>query len=175
MRFRFPGSSIPSTVLLLATFATVATAQTSPPACASPEANQFDFWLGEWALTWADSGRGTNTITKEFDGCVVRENFRAAGPNALVGMSVSSFDARSKQWKQTWVDNQGGYLDFVGEFAHGTMTLWRAAVEPKGQPVRHRMVFMNIAPDSFDWNWQRSRDGGVTWETMWAIKYQRRT
>jgi len=173
MRFRSTGSSIPIAVLLLATFAGLAAAQTPSP-CSTPEARQFDFWLGEWALSWADSGRGTNTISKELDGCVIRENFRAAGPKALVGMSVSSFDARTKQWKQTWVDNQGGYLDFVGEFAGGTMTLWRDAIDPKGNPVRQRMVFLNIERDSFDWNWQRSRDSGATWETMWAIKYRRR-
>jgi hypothetical protein len=146
--------------------------QASP--CSAPEAGQFDFWLGTRALSWADSGRGTNTITKELGGCVVRENFRAEGANALAGMSVSTYDVRAKRWKQTWVDNQGGYLDFTGGFENGVMTLGRLTVDRDGKPLQQRMLFQNIQRDSFDWNWQRSRDAGATWETVWAICYQRR-
>ena len=37
----------------------------------------------------------------------------------LRGLSVSLFNARSGKWQQTWVDNEGAYLDFVGEFKDG--------------------------------------------------------
>ena len=42
-------------------------------------------------------------------------------------MSVSTFDARAQQWKQTWVDNQGGYLDFTGGWQDDRMILQRDA------------------------------------------------
>jgi hypothetical protein len=32
------------------------------------ENGQFDFWIGEWALTWAENGRGRNVVTKILDG-----------------------------------------------------------------------------------------------------------
>jgi hypothetical protein len=54
------------------------------------------------------------------------------------------------------------------------MTLGRQTVDREGKPLQQRMVFQNIQKDSFDWNWQRSRDAGATWETVWAIRYQRR-
>ena len=36
------------------------------------------------------------------------------------------------KWKQTWVDNEGGYLDFVGESKDGQMILSREATRPDG-------------------------------------------
>lgn len=83
--------------------------------CNTPEARQFDFWIGEWNLTWGDEGKGTNIITSTLGGCVILENFDGTPSITLKGMSVSTFNARSGKWEQTWVDNQGGYLDFTGE------------------------------------------------------------
>jgi hypothetical protein len=48
----------------------------------------------------------------------------------LRGQSVSIFDASPRKWKQTWVDNEGAYLDFVGEFKDGQMVLAREAMPP---------------------------------------------
>ena len=61
-------------------------------------------------------------------------------------MSVSTYDARRKVWRQTWVDNQAGYLDFEGGRFDGPapqLVLSRSAVI-NGQPVRQRMVFRDI-------------------------------
>ena len=35
--------------------------------CASEEARQLDFWLGEWDLRWGENGSGVNVITRELD------------------------------------------------------------------------------------------------------------
>ena len=45
-------------------------AQTPPSRCATPEARQFDFWVGTWELTWknADGTSGTRT-TRTSDRC----------------------------------------------------------------------------------------------------------
>ena len=91
----------------------------------------------------------------------------------LRGMSVSIYDVRSGAWKQTWVDNQGGYLDFTGEFKDGQMILSRQAKTPDGKPVQQRMVWKNIFPAAFDWSWERSLDGGQTWQVLWPLHYQR--
>ena len=50
----------------------------------------------------------------------------------LRGRSASIFDVSAGKWKQTWVDNEGGYLDFVGEFKDGQMVLEREATRPDG-------------------------------------------
>ena len=41
--------------------------------------NEFDFWLGEWYLTWGENDRGINRIERIMDGAVVQENFESEG------------------------------------------------------------------------------------------------
>jgi len=172
-------------VVLLCVASTVVWAEQSgspgAPAspCAAPEQKQLEFWVGEWDLTWpgekqGEVGHGTNSIRRVLDTCVVEEHFSGENAMHLRGMSVSIFDARAGKWKQTWVDNEGEYLDFVGEFKDGQMMLWRDAVRPDGTKVIQRMVFKNIKKDELDWSWEASKDGGKNWEVMWPIHYKRK-
>jgi hypothetical protein len=154
---------------------------TAPPPnpCAAPEQKQLEFWVGEWDLTWpsakqGETDHGTNSIYRLLDSCVVQENFSGESAMHLRGMSVSIFDTRAGKWKQTWVDNEGGYLDFVGEFKDGQMILARDAVRPDGTKVVQRMVFKNIKANEFDWRWEASTDSGKTWQVQWPIHYKRK-
>lgn len=179
MKFLF--SSLLAGVMFLAPFWAEqpnSSASKSTP-CSQPQQRQFDFWLGEWDLTWPGqnggaAGHGTNTIKRILDGCVVEENFDGGTAMHLRGTSVSLFDAQSSKWKQTWVDNEGGYLDFIGEFKDGQMILQREALRPDGAKVRQRMVYKNITSNEFDWSWERSLDG-KTWQVMWPIHYKRKS
>ena len=109
----------------------------APNPCAAKQQQQLDFWVGEWDLTWpgakpGEVQRGTNTIRRVLEGCVVEENFSGGDGCISRGQSVSIFDTRAGKWKQTWVDNEGGYLDFLGEFMDGQMILGREATRPDG-------------------------------------------
>ncbi len=160
--------------LPLSLFAQNDSTQTEPSRpCERPEFRQFDFWLGTWDLTWPDSGVGTNRITQELDSCVIMEHFDSAPSGAFRGYSVSTYNVHTDQWQQTWVDNNGGYLDFVGGLAGDSMILSREAVDAKGNDFLQRMVWYNITPDSLDWSWQRSTAVGEPWKTLWQIHYVR--
>ena len=141
--------------------------------CGQAEARQFDFWLGNWNLTWGEEGRGTNRISLILDGCVIQEEFDGTPSIPLKGVSVSTFNAALGKWQQTWVDNSGGYLDFTGEFVDGKMILSREVIVQE-KPLKQRMVFYNIAENELDWNWERSDDDGETWHVVWHIHYQRK-
>jgi hypothetical protein len=143
-----------------------------PPA-PPQEVRQFDFWLGDWECTWGEGQRGSNHIKAILGGLVVQENFNGEPTMPYHGLSVSVYSPSLKKWRQTWVDDAGTYLDFAGEFADGRMVLTRTAVEESSLPLQ-RMVWYNIAADTFDWDWQRSEDGGETWQTQWAIHYRRK-
>jgi hypothetical protein len=162
-------------------------AQTSTPStppsptvpCTEAQRKQFDFWVGEWDLAWpgqngGERRHGSNRITRVLDDCVVEENFNGGTSMHLRGRSVSTFDIRSHKWKQTWVDNEGGYLDFVGEFKNAQMVLQRETKKKDGTTVLQRMVFKNITANEFDWSWERSEDGGKTWQVLWPIHYKRK-
>ncbi len=152
-----------------------------PPEKASAEAEelqemqkQFDFWLGEWNLTWKDGGKGTNTITKILEDQVIKESFNGKPSIHLVGQSYTVFVKPLKIWKQTWVDNESGYLDFTGGLEEdGRMILSREAGK-EGKKFLQRMVWHNIKENQFDWNWERSDDQGATWKVAWHIHYERK-
>lgn len=163
-------------ILLLWLTASVAAQQpadSTPPPCSSAEAAQFDFWIGEWDLTWADSGRGHNSITKPLGNCVIQEQFRDLAPNSLVGHSVSVYDPQAKLWRQTWVDNTGAYMTFTGGWENDRMILSRSVTRKDGSEILQRMVFRDITRESFVWDWQSSTDSGKTWAMQWQINYSR--
>jgi len=140
--------------------------------CSAPEARQFDFWLGEWDLAWGEDGRGRNKITTRYNGCVIEENFDGAPTMDFKGMSVSTYNPQIHKWQQTWVDSQGSYIHLVGEFKDGRMVLVNQPTASSGK-VLFRMVFYNIQQNSLDWDWERSEDGGDSWQPRWRIHYQR--
>jgi hypothetical protein len=129
--------------------------------------DEFDFWLGIWRGLW-DGGEGTNTITKVLNGRVILEQFRT---DAFEGMSVSVYDPDARIWRQTWVDSEGNYLDFVGRRRDdGAMDLRRETDDGV-----YRMLWHEIEPDRFSWRWERSTDGGASWQPRWLIAYERRS
>ena len=168
---------VPLVFLALPLFAQT-TSTPAPTPCEASQQKHFDFWIGEWDLTWpgekaGEVGHGTNSIKRIIEGCVVQENFSGGDSMHLRGISLSTFDSRSGRWKQTWVDNEGGYLDFVGEFKDGQMILQREAIR-NGEKILQRMVWKNISSNELDWSWEASRDGGKTWQVNWPIHYKRK-
>lgn len=160
--------------------ASTATAQTAPaqPACAGPQHRALDFWVGEWIAEWEQDGKkgtGTNRITKdEYGSCVIIERFRF-DDGSFNGLSISTYRPGIKQWRQTWVDDQGGYFDFFGgPVASGDHIF---ALENK-RPVEtlpfQRMIFQDVKPDSFIWRWQRRAKVSEPWADSWVIRYRRK-
>jgi len=145
--------------------------------CDEGQRRQFDFWVGSWDLDWptgptGHAGFGRNNVQKMWGNCIIQENFSGEQSIPLRGISVSAYIPQSAQWKQTWVDNQGSYLDFVGEAKNGQMILSREA-EVNGKKILQRMVWKNIKPMELDWSWEKSEDGGQTWQVLWPIHYRR--
>ena len=144
----------------------------------NPAETDFDFWLGSWQLSWPAEQtpniepKGSNSIRKCYDGKVIQEIFSTAD-GSFRGMSISVYDNQTGLWQQTWADNQGGYLVLTGKYAAGVMEL---RTEPKAQDHKllvNRMRFTNIETDTLNWHWQRSEDGGETWQDSWTIRYAR--
>lgn len=144
----------------------------------NPEA-YFNFWLGEWELTWEDAdgttAHGTNYIERVLDGAVIKENFEAYSGSyeGFKGKSYSVYNPRTGQWQQTWVDNNSGYLDFRGEFEGDKRIFKRKHVNPQGQEILQRMVFYDITANSLTWDWEISEDSGQTWQLRWRIFYEK--
>ena len=82
---------LPSTLVLLL-LSTSSGQEPAPPVCSTPEAAQFDFWIGSWQVSWGDSARGTNRVDKVLDDCVIVERFDGRPGGPLQGQSVSTYD-----------------------------------------------------------------------------------
>jgi hypothetical protein len=134
------------------------------------EYGQLDFWLGHWECRW-EGGQGTNRIEKILGGRVVFEQFDGRPGMNLQGRSWSVHDSAMGKWRQTWVDNEGTYLDLVGgkEGDRFVLLLVRLTEET---PFK-RMIFQNITREAFDWHWQASADRGKSWSDGWYIRYRR--
>ena len=135
-------------------------------------ADAFDFWLGTWDCTF-EGGHAVNTIIRDFDGRVLREDFVMDAPQEYRGMSVSVFHPKLEVWQQTWVDQGGAYWHFVGTTVDGAPSF--ATPGPVDEPsLFKRMVFTDITADAFAWRWESSPDQ-ETWTQNWAISYTRRS
>lgn len=140
--------------------------------------HDLDFWLGTWDLETTvvgpdgkeAKGKGSNKISRILESQVIQEQFDMP---SLKGISVSVFSQRDGVWRQTWVDNQGGYIPLTGG-KQGNDFVLTTPVNPRRPNASNRMTFYNITRDSFDWKWEGSLDGGKTWKNTFSIHYARR-
>ncbi len=139
--------------------------------------HELDFWVGEWVMDSSQpqdpKTKGawqkdvcTNSVSKMFGGKVIREDFKMPG---FTGGSWSTYDASSKRWKQTWVDDTGAYLLFEGGMEGKEFVLLQKNMK-KGHA---RMRFENISSSGFDWLWEGSTDG-KNWTLNWHLRYRRK-
>ena len=110
--------------------------------------NYFDFWVGHWDLTWdegdGNKGKGVNYVEATLGGKVIQENFEATKGQSIgfLGTSLSVFNPQKKQWKQTWVDNQGGYLLFYGIIDGDKRIFQSKPVDRNGKSLLHEWYSM---------------------------------
>ena len=144
-----------------------------PPVADQLGADALDFWLGTWIVSWAGGGHGTNVIRRILDDRVIEESFEGSDPDgSLKGRSLSVMDVSNGLWRQTWVDSNGAYLDFLGVEVDGRIAFERQ-VMVDGAAIVQRMVWTDVTPDGFRWRWLRSADGGASWDAVWEIDYRR--
>lgn len=144
----------------------------------SPE-QYYDFWVGSWDVSWKSADgtvqKGTNHIEKILDGMVILENFEAKTGKlrGYKGKSMSVYEKKSATWRQTWVDNKSGYIDLIGKIDGNKRIFITETTGPDGKQMLKRMVFHDITPTSFTWDWEASTDHGQTWTLRWRIQYKR--
>ncbi|GAA3887706.1 hypothetical protein GCM10022276_03430 [Sphingomonas limnosediminicola] len=167
-------------ILLLALFVSTSSwAQgTPPPGCDSPESHQFDFWVGKWEVHPRGSDKiiAHSLIEKRYAGCAVRENWMPLGKELSGGGgSLSLYDMRRKQWRQTWVDSSGTRVDLDGGFANGVMLItgnWENFVAP-GKDALVRMSYQVQPNGEVRQRGESSTDGGKKWSTSFDFLYRR--
>ena len=165
--------------VLLGSLAFSTPAQSATEPCSSAEFRQLDFWVGDWDLRYNQGpdkpkGKAHNTITKhDFGDCVITEHFTMPGFN---GTSLSIFHKPTGQWRQTWVDDQGGYYDLIGGPAPkgADYDFGLELVHPDGIKAPYlRMIWQIKDKDHLVWRWQSHGVEDREWKDRWVLNYTR--
>lgn len=170
--------------------ATPADAQPTPPACDSPEARRYDFWIGEWDVENHNrdpaefdgplhpTGSATDRVHAILGGCAIVEHWEGAlSWDHVLGFSVRAFDPERERWVAVlnWPSPAGaGFSVLEGTFEDGEGHLRAERTTPDGRPFRMWFRFADVAPDSFRWIGARSNDAGETWREFWTMEFRRR-
>ncbi len=144
-----------------------------PPPCSGPEFRQFDFWLGDWDVKLPNGKvAGTNSIKSVLGGCVLQESWEGTGQ--VKGFSFNIYDATTKTWHQTWVDNGGNLLNLNGGLVDGKMVLSGETVDDKGVKTINRITWTKVDADHVRQLWEASGDGGKTWQVAFDGQYAKK-
>ncbi len=144
----------------------------SSAACDAGEHRQFDFWLGEWNVHTPDGKlAGTNSITREYDGCVLHERYLTG--RGYSGESLNIYDAARKRWHQTWVDTSGTLLLLEGGLRDGSMVLEGQTTGADGVATRHRISWTPNPDGSVRQHWETAAADGE-WQTAFDGIYTRK-
>src|SRR5215831_18507275 len=146
--------------------------QTQKPPCSDPEYRQFDFWVGEWNVDVKGKPAGTSSVQLILDQCIVFENW--TGKSGYTGKSFNTYNSTLKKWQQFWVDNQGGSLQFSGEYKDGALRLIGETPQPDGSKVIEHLTFFKLPDGRVRQLWEQSNDNGKTWTVAFDGNYVRK-
>lgn len=153
-------------VLLLTSTASVAAGP-----CDGPQYKQFDFWQGQWQVFTPDGKlAGTNSLTKEYGGCVLHERYQT--PSGFTGESLNTYDRVRNVWHQTWVDNSGQLLLLEGKLKGSEMVLEGKGKNAKGQDLYHRITWTPNSDGTVRQHWQSATVKGQ-WQTAFDGLYKK--
>lgn len=159
-------------------FITAAQAQKLP--CSNPVYRQFDFWIGEWEAFGPDGKKaGDSKISLILDSCIIFEEWTSASLQQglrYAGKSFNTYNATTKQWQQTWVDNVGGTNEYLrGKFENNQIIYYSTSFKiSKDTMAIRKMTFTNLSADKLRQHGEISKDNSTTWSTEYDLEYRRR-
>lgn len=148
--------------------------------CNGASYRQFDFWIGEWEAFGTNGKKaGDSKISLILDSCIIFEEWTSATINKGIryaGKSFNTYNAATKQWQQTWVDNAGGSNEYLqGKFENNKIIYTTSPFPFRNDTMAIRkMTFTNLGPDKLRQHGEISKDNGATWSTEYDLEYRRR-
>ena len=152
----------------------------SSPCLTDKVYRQFNFWIGNWeAYNLKGKKAGDSKISLILDSCIVLEEWTSvAAPGGFVfkGKSFNTYNAATKQWQQSWVDNVGGTTHYsFGKYDNMKITFQTDSVQfSQDSIVISRLTFFNLGPDKVRQLGESSNDKGQTRVTQYDLEYRRK-
>ena len=142
----------------------------SQPCLEGGRYDDFDFWIGDWDVMVRGKKRAENLITKEMNGCIIRERFR--NEQGYDGESINYYDPGTRTWKQNWVDAQGGVVRYEGKLRkEGVMFMegWSTSADGEEQMAK---VTWTLLPDGRVHHViEQSANRGYDWKKFFDALY----
>lgn len=166
-------------IVLFISFTGKAQQQNKIP-CADLVYRQFDFWVGEWEAFGPKGAKvGDSKISIILDSCVILEEWTSTAITngfRYSGKSFNTYNAATKQWQQTWIDNAAGTTEFLrGEGSNGKIIFYADNVMgANGKSFARRLTFTKLSEDKVRQFGEKSDDGGKTWQTEYDLEYRRK-
>lgn len=148
--------------------------ETPQTGCQDPTAPalfEFDYTLGSWEVD-ADGRDLRSRIAKDLSECLIEERIR--GHDGYEAIVFTSVRRRLGIWTKTLVDNRGTNAFLTGGMTNGQMILTGTAPSRHGRGLDVRVTYTQKSPDRFEQRWEKTRDGGTTWDRLLVVKYRRR-
>jgi hypothetical protein len=157
----------------LAAPASFAAPDSPQPCSATSESRQLDFWLGTWNITYPGApGGSTSTVKLVLDKCELVESWEDAQGHK--GENRFAYNYENKSWRGMFADNRGHVHVFTdGRVSDGSAEFSGPSRTPDGQTVLHRIRVTRASPDKVDQIWEKSKDNGATWTTVFRGEYSR--
>jgi tetratricopeptide (TPR) repeat protein len=140
--------------------------------CEGPEFHDFDFWVGEWDVTAAGQSAGTSSVQKILNNCVILENY--SGQSGYAGKSFNSYDSEKKQWRQYWIDNAAGVVEFHGRYSGDQLVYEADSPNPDGKIAHRKMTFVKLPDGRVRQFSVQTTDGGKTWTPEYDLLYTKK-
>ncbi len=140
-----------------------------------PVLDELDYTLGEWKVEVAGALDATglrSRITKELSDCLIEE--RIEGKDGYKAIVYSSVRRRLGIWERTFVDNRGANAILSGSSAGGQLILTGTAPSRHRRALDVRVTFTRKSDDRFVQRWERTPDGGATWNRLLVLTYRRK-
>ncbi len=133
----------------------------------------FDFWLGEWEVMVGGRKVGDNSITRANGGCAIHENYVTG--RTYTGQSINYYSKMDSKWHQTWVDSQGGVLDYIEiDRSKGMIQFLCDYLGLNGLIIKSRLTFTKNDDGSVRQLFEDSEDG-VKWTPTFDGQYVLKT
>jgi hypothetical protein len=167
-------------LIVLSCMGSTVVAQKGKLPCSAPEYRQFDFWIGEWEAFGPKGNKaGDSKVTLILDSCIIFEEWTSASLQRGIryaGKSFNTWNATTKQWQQTWVDNVGGTNEYLqGKFENNQIIYSsKPFLFSKDTMAIRKMTFTNLGADKLRQHGEISKDNGVTWSTEFDLEYRRK-
>jgi hypothetical protein len=151
-------------------------------ACAAPdsaacsgksESRQFDFWLGDWTVTYPGAPSASSSkVYLELGQCVVVENW--SGGKRHEGINMFAYSVDDQHWHGMFADNEARVHVFEGKVADGSAEFLGPSRGAKGETNLNRIRVVRMGPDKVEQTWEKSADNGATWTTVFHGEYSRK-